>query len=77
MATRLESQPYDTATANFKLWAGFVRNLVLTTSGWTQTSDTGQTNPTTVGTAPTTKLKVKASMTSCQWRTMARSGRIW
>ncbi len=53
MATRLESQPYDTATANFKLWTGFIRHVFLTDAGWTATSDTGQTNPTTVGAAPT------------------------
>jgi hypothetical protein len=52
MATRIENQPFDTATANFKLWTGFIRNLILTTCGWTQTTDTGQTNPTTVASAP-------------------------
>src|SRR5262249_44453974 len=26
---------------------------------------------------PTNRLKVKANITKCQWRTMARSGRIW
>lgn len=54
MATLLQSQPYDVATANFNLWTGFIRQLFLTTSAWTQTADTGQTNPTTVVTAPTT-----------------------
>jgi hypothetical protein len=54
MATLLQSQPYDITTANFKLWAGFIRTLFLTTGGWTQTSDTGQTNPTTVGSMPGT-----------------------
>jgi hypothetical protein len=54
MATLLQTQPYDTATANFKLWTGFIRTLFLTTCGWTATADTGQTNPTTVVTAPTT-----------------------
>ncbi len=54
MAIRLEAQPYDTATANFKLWTGFIRHIFLTDAGWTATADTGQTNPTTVGSAPTT-----------------------
>lgn len=52
MATSLQTQPYDTATANFKLWTGFIRGLFLTTGGWTASTDTGQTNPTTVGSAP-------------------------
>lgn len=54
MATRNEYQPYDGAVANFKLWTSFIRNLFLTDAGWTQSSDTGQTNPTTIGATPTT-----------------------
>ena len=31
----------------------------------------------TRGGAPASRLKVKASITRCQWRTIARSGRTW
>ena len=53
MATLFQSQPYDlSTTANFQAWTGFIRTLFLTTGGWTQSTDTGQTNPTTVGSVP-------------------------
>jgi hypothetical protein len=53
MATLFQSQPFDiTVLANFQGWTGFIRTLFLTTGGWTQSSDTGQTNPTTVGSVP-------------------------
>lgn len=40
----------NSSLANFIAWTGFVRAAFQ--AGWTQTSDTGQTNPTTLGATP-------------------------
>lgn len=59
MATRISTLivPDNSTDANFRAWAQFVEDTLVTTGGWVVTGDTGQTTPATLAHPTTTNQR--------------------